>query len=62
MEKSSHTGTHMSGGASNDGASSSGATTLPRSVGHEYDTHECHAHASNSLDKRSYVPSYMGMF
>lgn len=43
----------------NDGASSSGAMTLPRSVGaNEYDTHE--PQPSNSLDKRTYVPSYMG--
>lgn len=45
--------------SSNDGASSSGAMTLPRSVGaNDYDAHE--AHHSNSLDKRSYIPSYMG--
>lgn len=44
---------------SNDGASSSGAMTLPRSVGaNDYDTHD--SHHSNSLDKRSYIPSYMG--
>lgn len=44
---------------SNDGASSSGAMTLPRSVGaNDYDPHD--AHHSNSLDKRSYIPSYMG--
>lgn len=47
------------GHSSNDGASSSGAMTLPRSVGaNEYDTHE--SQPSNSLDKRTYVPSYMG--
>lgn len=40
-----------------DGASSSGAMTLPRSVGHEYDAENMNAH--NSLDKRSYVPGYM---
>uniref|UniRef100_A0A1Y1M9R7 Neogenin C-terminal domain-containing protein n=1 Tax=Photinus pyralis TaxID=7054 RepID=A0A1Y1M9R7_PHOPY len=45
--------------SANDGASSSGAMTLPRSVGaNEYDSHE--SHHSNSLDKRTYVPNYMG--
>lgn len=45
--------------SNNDGASSSGAMTLPRSVGgNEYDTHE-NIH-TNSLDKRSYVPNYVG--
>lgn len=45
--------------SSNDGASSSGAMTLPRSVGaNEYDAHE--SHHSNSLDKRTYAPNYMG--
>lgn len=45
--------------STNDGASSSGAMTLPRSVGaNEYDSHE--SHHSNSLDKRTYVPNYMG--
>lgn len=45
----------------NDGASSSGAMTLPRSVGaNDYDSHD--SHHSNSLDKRSYIPSYMGNF
>nr|CAI5828476.1 unnamed protein product [Callosobruchus analis] len=39
-----------------DGASSSGALTLPRSVGgNDYDTHDNHM---NSLDKRSYVSSH----
>lgn len=43
----------------NDGASSSGAMTLPRSGGtSEYDGHD--AHNTNSLDKRTYVPNYMG--
>ncbi|XP_076267097.1 neogenin protein frazzled isoform X3 [Rhynchophorus ferrugineus] len=43
--------------STHDGASSSGALTLPRSVtGNEYETHE--SIHSNSLDKRSYVPSY----
>lgn len=46
----------------NDGASSSGAMTLPRSIGggNDYDTHD-NIH-SNSLDKRTYVPNYMGEF
>lgn len=49
--------TSQSGGG--DGASSSGALTLPRSVAaSEYDAHE--GHPSNSLDKRTYIPSYMG--
>jgi len=43
--------------STNDGASSSGALTLPRSVGgNEYDTHDS-VH-TNSLDKRTYVPNY----
>jgi neogenin len=43
-----------------DGASSSGAMTLPRSVGgNEYDTHE--GIHTNSLDQRTYVPNYMGV-
>ncbi|KAJ8932114.1 hypothetical protein NQ314_014895 [Rhamnusium bicolor] len=46
--------------SNNDGASSSGAMTLPRSVGgNEYDTHE-NIH-TNSLDKRSYVPNYVAI-
>lgn len=45
------------GHSNNDGASSSGAMTLPRSVGaNDYDTHD--SHHSNSLDKRTYVPNY----
>lgn len=45
--------------SNNDGASSSGAMTLPRSVGaNDYDPHD--NHHSNSLDKRSYVSNYMG--
>lgn len=43
---------------SNDGASSSGAMTLPR-TGHEYETEMSHTHITNSLDKRQYVPGYM---
>ncbi|XP_060521840.1 neogenin isoform X2 [Cylas formicarius] len=43
--------------SNNDGASSSGAMTLPRSVGgNDYEPHE-HLH-TNSLDKRSYAPNY----
>lgn len=43
---------------SNDGASSSGAMTLPR-TGHEYETEASHTHITNSLDKRQYVPGYI---
>lgn len=49
-----------------DGASSSGAMTLPRSVNHEFEHESVSAngigggsHVTNSLDKRSYVPGYM---
>ncbi|XP_037927061.1 neogenin isoform X2 [Hermetia illucens] len=49
--------THVS--ACSDGASSSGAMTLPRSVVHEYDSDPALPHVTNSLDKRSYVPGYM---
>lgn len=43
-----------------DGASSSGAMTLPRSVGHDFETDgQFPAHVTNSLDKRTYVPGYM---
>ncbi|XP_045461534.1 neogenin isoform X4 [Harmonia axyridis] len=46
--------------SSNDAASSSGALTLPRSVGgNDYDNHD-NIHSS-SLDKRTYVPSYMAI-
>lgn len=45
----------------NDGASSSGAMTLPR-TGHEYETDLSHTHITNSLDKRQYVPGYMCKF
>lgn len=43
-----------------DGASSSGAMTLPRSA-HEYesDGSHPHSHVTSSLDKRAYVPGYM---
>ncbi|KAJ6643801.1 Neogenin [Pseudolycoriella hygida] len=42
-----------------DGASSSGAMTLPRSVNHEFDNDNPSSHITNSLDKRSYIPGYM---
>ncbi|XP_018329042.1 neogenin isoform X2 [Agrilus planipennis] len=43
---------------SNDGASSCGAVTLPRSMGaNEFDSRD--NHPSNSLDKTTYVPGYM---
>ncbi|XP_074038285.1 neogenin protein frazzled [Leptinotarsa decemlineata] len=43
----------------NDGASSSGALTLPRSMGgNEYEQHD--SINTNSLDKRTYVPNYVG--
>ncbi|KAL3287322.1 hypothetical protein HHI36_001797 [Cryptolaemus montrouzieri] len=46
--------------SSNDAASSSGALTLPRSVGgNDYDNHD-NIHSS-SLDKRSYIPSYVAV-
>lgn len=46
-----------------DGASSSGAMTLPRSVGHDFETDgQFPAHVTNSLDKRTYVPGYMSKF
>lgn len=46
-----------------DGASSSGAMTLPRSA-HEYesDASHPHSHITSSLDKRSYVPGYMSKY
>lgn len=48
------------GSASGDGASSSGAVTLPRSVPQaDYDPPP---HHTNSLDKRTYMPGYMGKF
>ncbi|XP_055921391.1 neogenin isoform X1 [Eupeodes corollae] len=51
---------HNSTPACSDGASSSGALTLPRPSLHEYDIEApvppC---VTNSLDKRSYVPGYM---
>ncbi|RZC39998.1 neogenin, partial [Asbolus verrucosus] len=43
-----------------DGASSSGAMTLPRSMGgNDYDPHD--AIHTNSLDQRTYVPNYMAI-
>ncbi|KXJ83760.1 hypothetical protein RP20_CCG001499 [Aedes albopictus] len=58
MDKSNHSTTP---GSVDGGASSSGAMTLPRSVGgHEYDSETPITHVTNSLDKRSYVPGYTG--
>lgn len=42
--------------SNNDAASSSGAMTLPRSTGGDFDSHDGHHH-TNSLDKRTYAPS-----
>ncbi|XP_037952309.1 neogenin-like isoform X2 [Teleopsis dalmanni] len=51
---------HNSTPVCSDGASSSGALTLPRSVVHEYDVDTpVPGHLTNSLDKRSYVAGYM---
>ncbi|XP_073845083.1 neogenin protein frazzled isoform X5 [Musca autumnalis] len=51
---------HGSTPGCSDAASSSGALTLPRSVGHDYDVDTpVPNHITNSLDKRSYVPGYM---
>ncbi|XP_055537203.1 neogenin isoform X3 [Wyeomyia smithii] len=58
MDKSQHSTTP---GSVDGGASSSGALTLPRSVGgHEFDSETPISHVTNSLDKRSYVPGYTG--
>ncbi|EAT33150.1 AAEL014592-PA [Aedes aegypti] len=58
MDKSNHSTTP---GSVDGGASSSGAMTLPRSVGgHEFDSETPITHVTNSLDKRSYVPGYTG--
>lgn len=43
-----------------DGASTSGAMTLPRSSCHEFEE-PSNSHVTNSLDKRSYVPGYICM-
>ncbi|XP_062542700.1 neogenin isoform X1 [Armigeres subalbatus] len=59
MDKSNHSTTTP--GSVDGGASSSGAMTLPRSVGgHEFDSETPITHVTNSLDKRSYVPGYTG--
>lgn len=51
---------HQTTPGCSDGASSSGVMTLPRSVGHDFETEsQFPAHVSNSLDKRTYVPGYM---
>lgn len=55
MEKSHLTQTPA---CSSDGASSSGAMTLPRSVVHDFDESQL-SHVTNSLDKRAYVPGYI---
>ncbi|XP_055381759.1 neogenin [Condylostylus longicornis] len=59
IDKSHHTPEIITG--CSDGASSSGAMTLPRSAIHEYDSESNGgpAHVTNSLDKRAYVPGYM---
>lgn len=44
-----------------DGASTSGAMTLPRSSCHEFEEQQPNSHVTNSLDKRNYVPGYMCM-
>uniref|UniRef100_A0A336LNC3 CSON008464 protein n=1 Tax=Culicoides sonorensis TaxID=179676 RepID=A0A336LNC3_CULSO len=38
----------------------SGSMTLPRNSHHEYDSTSTLSHITNSLDKRNYVPGYMG--
>ena len=54
---------HQTTPGCSDGASSSGVLTLPRSVGHDFETEtQFPAHVSNSLDKRTYVPGYMSEF
>lgn len=59
--KSLEKGGGSSTGPGNDGASSSGATTLPRSVAaSDYETHNERQPHTNSLDKRTYMPGYMG--
>lgn len=51
---------HITTPGCSDGASSSGAMTLPRSVIHEYDSEvPLPPHVTNSLDKRTYVAGYM---
>lgn len=51
---------HQTTPGCSDGASSSGALTLPRSVGHDFETDsQFPSHVTNSLDKRTYVPGYM---
>lgn len=51
---------HQTTPGCSDGASSSGVMTLPRSVGHDFETEsQFPAHVTNSLDKRTYVPGYM---
>ncbi|XP_058463855.1 neogenin isoform X2 [Malaya genurostris] len=58
LDKNNHSTTP---GSVDGGASSSGALTLPRSVGgHEFDNETPISHVTNSLDKRTYVPGYTG--
>ena len=61
LDKSQHSSTTP---GSMDGASSSGALTLPRSVvsGHDFDNEPPISHVTNSLDKRNYVPGYASEF
>lgn len=54
---------HQTTPGCSDGASSSGALTLPRSVGHDFETEsQFPSHVTNSLDKRTYVPGYMSEY
>jgi len=55
---------HQTTPGCSDGASSSGAMTLPRSVNHDFEGEpgQFPNHVSNSLDKRTYVPGYMSEF
>lgn len=50
---------HLTTPSCNDGASSSGAMTLPRSIIHDFETDPSMLHVTNSLDKRTYVAGYM---
>lgn len=54
MEKSHSSQTQIA----SDGASTSGAMTLPRSSCHEFEE-QPNSHVTNSLDKRNYVPGYI---
>lgn len=50
---------HLTTPGCNDGASSSGAMTLPRSIVHDFEQDPSMSHVTNSLDKRTYVAGYM---